>query len=82
VVQPQDFERFDFILAMDRMNLADLQKLKPPSASARLSLFLEFAPQAESPEVPDPYHGGTEDFERVLDLCEAAARGLLLRLGK
>jgi protein-tyrosine phosphatase len=76
-VQPHDYERFDYLLAMDRANLAQLESQRPKGASARLALFLEFSPQAAMPEVPDPYYGGTEDFERVLDLCETGARDLL-----
>jgi protein-tyrosine phosphatase len=79
-VQPADFSRFDHVLAMDNANLTELERLRPEESTARLSLFLEFAPDAEYREVPDPYYGGTEDFERVLDLCETAARGLLTRL--
>lgn len=80
-VQREDFNRFDYVLAMDRANLAALEHLRPRDASARLALFLEFAPEAV-PEVPDPYYGGVEDFERVLDLCESGARGLLDSLVK
>ena len=79
-VQREDFSRFDYVLAMDRANLAELERLRPQGASARLALFLEFAAEASELEVPDPYYGGVEDFERVLDLCEVAARGLLARL--
>ena len=79
-VQPADFERFDFVLAMDRSNLAELESRKPERATAQLALFMEFAPDAGVAEVPDPYYGGIEEFERVLDLCEAASRGLLTRL--
>jgi protein-tyrosine phosphatase len=75
-----DFTHFDYVLAMDRANLADLARLKPASAGARLGLFLDYAPGSGYAEVPDPYYGGAEDFERVLDLCEAAARGLLAHL--
>jgi len=67
---------------MDRANLAELESRRPRSAAARLALFLEFVPDIGAAEVPDPYHGGVEDFERVLDLCEAAARGLLTQLEK
>jgi protein-tyrosine phosphatase len=79
-VQRADFERFSYVLAMDRANLVELERLAPPGATARLALFLEFAPDAQALEVPDPYYGGVEDFERVLDLCELGARGLLARL--
>jgi protein-tyrosine phosphatase len=80
LVQPLDFERFDFLLAMDGANLLELEKIKPAGSRAHVSLFLEFAPDAGATEVPDPYYGGTEDFERVVELCEAGARGFLTRL--
>jgi len=79
-VQRSDFDRFDYVLAMDRANLVELENRRPPGASARLALFMEFAPENGFEEVPDPYYLGIEDFERVLDLCEAAARGLLAKL--
>jgi protein-tyrosine phosphatase len=82
LVQPVDFDRFDLVLAMDRANLADLESRRPRSATARVALFLEFAPEVGVAEVPDPYYCGVEDFERVLDLCEAGARGLLAQLAK
>jgi protein-tyrosine phosphatase len=74
-VSSQDFSRFDYILAMDRANLAELERLGA-RGRAHVGLFMDFAP-GETDEVPDPYYGGIEDFERVLDLCEAGARGLL-----
>ena len=77
VVEPQDFGRFDLILAMDRQNFDTLRRGAPPAAQARIRLFLEFAPDAGEMEVPDPYYGGPNGFEEVLDLVEAAARGLL-----
>ena len=80
IVEPADFERFDLILAMDRENLAVLQRRAPETARARVRLFLEFAPQDEPEEVPDPYYGGPNGFEEVLDLIESAARGLLSHL--
>ena len=79
-VAPADFENFDYILAMDRANLAELEQVGQGIIGGRLGLFLEFAPELRVDEVPDPYYGGTEDFERVLDLCEAGARALLRRL--
>jgi low molecular weight protein-tyrosine phosphatase len=77
VVEPQDFSRFDLILAMDRQNLDALHQRAPAAARGRIRLFLEFAPGADTLEVPDPYYGGANGFEEVLDLVEAAARGLL-----
>jgi protein-tyrosine phosphatase len=77
IVEPQDFGRFDLILAMDRENLEVLRRRAPESAHERIRLFLEFAPDSLVAEVPDPYYGGPNGFEEVLDLVEAGARGLL-----
>ncbi|MGH8140803.1 MAG: low molecular weight protein-tyrosine-phosphatase [Steroidobacteraceae bacterium] len=77
VVEPQDFGRFDLILAMDRENLDVLSRRAPPAARERIRLFLEFAPEVDTAEVPDPYYGGPNGFEEVLDLVEAASRGLM-----
>jgi protein-tyrosine phosphatase len=76
VVEPEDFERFDLILAMDRQNLSTLERRAPGHVRQRVRLFLEYAPEAGVSEVPDPYYGGPNGFEYVLDLIEAAARGL------
>lgn len=75
-----DLARFDLVLAMDRANLAELERLVSPDSTAGLGLFLDYAPGCGYEEVPDPYSAGVEDFERVLDLCELAARGLLRHL--
>ena len=77
IVEPADFERFDLILAMDRENLSVLRRRAPKTAWERLRLFLEFAPDAGVTDVPDPYYGGPNGFEEVLDLVESASRGLL-----
>jgi protein-tyrosine phosphatase len=79
-LQRDDFNRFDHILAMDRANLSSLERLLPEQATVRIGLFMDFAPDSGFIEVPDPYYGGSEDFERVLDLCELAGRGLLQKL--
>jgi protein-tyrosine phosphatase len=71
-----DFERFDLLLAMDRANLSDMLAIGPPSHHVKARLLLDFAPDQPVREVPDPYFGTREDFEHVLDLCEAGARGL------
>lgn len=76
-VRPEDFEEFDYVLAMDRDNYVVLQDLCPAGREERLSLFLDFAREAKESEVPDPYYGGDSGFERVFDLVEAASRGLL-----
>jgi len=75
-----DFRSFDLILAMDRDNLRDLQALAPRDATARVCLFMDFAPGGEGHPVPDPYYGEAADFDKVIDLTEAAARGLLASL--
>ena len=80
IVEPADFESFDLILAMDRDNLRVLRRRAPASAHERLRLFLEFAQPGTSEDVPDPYYGGPNGFEHVLDLVEAASRGLLAHL--
>jgi protein-tyrosine phosphatase len=72
-----DFETFDYVLAMDRMNYRILESSCPPRAQARLSLFLDFAPALGLIEVPDPYYGAADGFEEVLDIVEAASGGLL-----
>ena len=76
-VEVADFERFDLVLAMDRDNLARLRALCPPRRQARLRLLMSFAPDAGSEVVPDPYYGGADGFEHVLDLIEQACHGLL-----
>ena len=76
-VEAGDFARFDYVLAMDEANLAILKRLRPRDAQSHLGLFLEFAQRHAEREVPDPYYGGAEGFERVLDMVEDAADGLL-----
>lgn len=72
-----DFMSFDYILAMDRANLSDLEAFRPPQFEGHLGLFLDFASDVDVKEVPDPYHGGAEGFTRAIDLIEAASDGLL-----
>lgn len=79
-VQVEDFVEFDYVLAMDRSNYEDLQALVLPEYEERLKLFLEFAEEMNERDVPDPYYGGRQGFERVLDLIEAASRGLLAHI--
>jgi protein-tyrosine phosphatase len=79
-VVAEDFSRFDYILAMDRDNLRELARLAGKSFEGHLGLFLDFAPRLGLKEVPDPYYGGREGFEEVLDLVEAASDGLLEHL--
>ena len=75
-----DFERFDLVLAMDAANLDHLRALCPPALRSRVRLLMEFGSQSAVSEVADPYFGGGEGFELVLDQCEDACRGLLAHL--
>jgi len=79
-VEVQDFKRFDYVLAMDRENLARLQQLRPKDGRAELKLLLEYAAGLRSKEVPDPYYGSRGGFEEVLDLVELGGRGLLAEI--
>lgn len=76
-VGSEDFERFDYVLAMDQANLSILKRLTPPGSQTQARLFLEYARHHVEREVPDPYYGGADGFERVLDMVEDAAEGLL-----
>jgi protein-tyrosine phosphatase len=80
-VTRDDFERYDLLLAADRENLAELRALAPNEESrSKARLLREFDPDSEGApdlDVPDPYYGGPDGFEEVLDLVEAACRGLL-----
>jgi protein-tyrosine phosphatase len=80
VIEPADFERFDLLLGMDEENLSVLRRRAPAHAHERLRLLLDFAPESGTRDVPDPYYGGPNGFEEVLDLVEAATRGLLEHL--
>jgi protein-tyrosine phosphatase len=73
-VTPRDFEAFDMILAMDRGHLRALQKMAPAQHHAKIRLFVAGS------DVPDPYYGGAEGFEKVLDLVETQCRRLLQEL--
>ena len=78
-VAAADFDSFDYLLAMDRDNYRELAGLCPPGSGfeQRLRLFMDFAPHLPVREVPDPYYGAAGGFDRVFDLVEAAAEGLL-----
>lgn len=79
-VAAEDFHTFDLMLAMDRANLSALMRAAPRRARARIDLFLAHAADLGVDEVPDPYYGADDGFDRVLDLIEAGARRLLARL--
>ncbi len=81
-VAADDFADFDFVLAMDRNNLAQLLQQCPAAHRGKVRMLLEFAGSGVPGEVPDPYYGGAQGFEQVLDLVEAGARGLLQHITK
>lgn len=76
-VTERDFGHYDLILAMDQTNLNDLRLICPTDHTHKLRLFLEHAHDVDVRDVPDPYYGNVQGFERVLDLCEAGARSLV-----
>lgn len=79
-VTAQDFEDFDYLLAMDQNNLAQLEARCPPQHRHKLGLFMRYASQFDDAAVPDPYYGQVADFERVLDYVEDASAGLIAHL--
>ena len=80
-IKSKDFHDFDLILAMDRANFDDLRRLAPNEAGlSRVRMFCEFCREFNETEVPDPYYGGLDGFENVLDLLEDGCRGLLVEL--
>ena len=79
-VAVDDFARYGWILAMDEDNLRVLTDMKSVEFGGHLGLFLDFAPDSGMREVPDPYYGGAEGFDRVIDLVEQGTAGLLARL--
>lgn len=81
-VRASDFRTFDYVLAMDRQNYVNLQAIALPEYEDRLSMFLSFAENVSQEEVPDPYYGGPDGFDHVLDLIEAASKGLLADIRK
>ncbi len=79
-VTRDDFAHFGWIIAMDRSNLRDLKAMQPEDYRGSIGLLLDFAPEAGVREVPDPYYGGAQGFENVLDLIELACSLLLERI--
>jgi protein-tyrosine phosphatase len=79
-IREEDFARFDLLIAMDDANAAALAEIGPPEHRDKIRLLMEFATRDDSRVVADPYFGGDEGFERVLDQCEDACEGLLKAL--
>lgn len=75
-ITEQDLDRYDYVLVMDRQNLADVKDLWHQNGGTEPALFLSFGTSSHK-EVPDPYYGGEEGFEQVLDLIQDAGEGLL-----
>ena len=73
----EDFDRFNYVIAMDRSNLENLKNLQQSGQSAKLHLFMEFANDWDNQEVPDPYYGGANGFDQVFDMVQSASEGLL-----
>ncbi len=80
-VTESDFDKFDYIVAMDHANVRDLKRKCPEELQHKISLFMSHC-DSEFDEVPDPYYSGMKGFELVLDLIEKAADGLLLKMVK
>ena len=79
--EPRDFDRFDYVIAMDSQNRRDLIALaRDEKDIAKVHLLRSFDPEAAELDVPDPYYGGVRGFARVFEVCEAGCRGLLARL--
>ena len=81
-VEVSDFDRFDYVIAMDRSNLEDLKHLRKEGQKAQLHLFMDFAKDWDNHEVPDPYYGGSNGFEQVFDMVQSASEGLLAHINK
>ena len=80
--EANDFTRFDFVVAMDRSNLRDLLDLAPDhGAKDKVSLLRDHDPHGmKGIDVPDPYYGGDQGFDEVLDICERSCQGLILAI--
>ena len=79
-IRSSDFTSFDLLLAMDGSNYGELVQLAPKGERHKIRRFLDFAPHAGTKDVPDPFFGEAEGFDRALDLIDEAARGLLAEL--
>ncbi|HET6396682.1 MAG TPA: low molecular weight protein-tyrosine-phosphatase [Pseudoxanthomonas sp.] len=75
-----DFDRFDWLLCADADNLRDVRRLAPPPARDRVALLLDWAGVEPGGEIPDPYYGGTDHFEQVWRMVDAAAQAAVQRL--
>jgi protein-tyrosine phosphatase len=76
-VSASDFHHYDLIIAMDRSNIEDLQRIQPHDSKAQLKLMMQYHPDGHPDEVPDPYYGGMDGFNYMCKLLESASVGLL-----
>jgi protein-tyrosine phosphatase len=76
-IESADFANFDYVLAMDENNLSLLARYCPNQHTAKLALFMTYGEGGKAVSVPDPYYGGARGFEKVIDMTEDAAQGLL-----
>lgn len=81
-ITPGDFDSFDHILAMDRVNLVNLRTVCPTRCKQKVELLLDYGDAHHGEDVPDPYGGSAEDFDRTLDLIEDGCSGLALLLSR
>lgn len=81
-VNARDFQDFDLIIAMDHTNLANLQAIQPQGAKASLKMMMEYHPEGQPEEVPDPYYGSIDGFNYMCELLESATAGLLQDIEK
>ncbi len=81
-VTPQDLDRFDLVLAMDDENFADLERISTPENRHKIKRFCDYCIQHSDTEVPDPYYGGAQGFEHVLDLLEDGCQQILKQIAK
>ena len=80
-VAMDDFDRHDYILVMDRANLAQVRKIAPTRAKEKIELLLEYGDRYHGKDVPDPYGGEERDFDKALDMIEDGCGGLAQMLG-
>jgi len=81
-VRPDDFDRHDMILAMDRANLEHLRAMAPTRSRPKIELLLDYGERFAGQEVPDPYGGSARDYERAFEMIEDGCRGLARRLAR
>ncbi len=79
-IEAEDLATYDYVIAMDEANLEDVQRLADRASRARVARLLDFLSEPPQRDVPDPYYGGPNGFEQVLDLVEAASDALIERV--